>query len=223
LPFDKKELAAVMLDGIRFYQQTLNLKRPLDELLQLALDGMVQALDPHSGFLNLNDYSNLKQDTEGSFGGVGIEIGIRDGFLTVISPMAGTPAERAGLQAWTASRNDDVDTTSKRRIGPCCACAEPSARRYPLPTIARGRTIPSYVTIVREKSRPSPPNTNVAVNVATCASFNSTRATAPNWISPSRICRKPGGLRALVIDLRKPRRLVGANGGHHRHVSAPAV
>jgi len=52
LPFDKKELAAVLLDGIRFYQQTLNLKRPLDELLQLALDGMVQALDPHSGFLN---------------------------------------------------------------------------------------------------------------------------------------------------------------------------
>jgi len=99
LPAEKRQLAQVLFDGIAFLKQTLMLEQSEDELLQTALDAMVQHLDPHSGFLNLKDYQNLREDTEGSFGGVGIEIGIRDGFLTVISPIEDTPADKAGIQS----------------------------------------------------------------------------------------------------------------------------
>ncbi len=65
----------------------------------LLIGGVVSALDPHSTFLRPKIYSEFKIGTSGNFGGVGIAIGIRDGYLTVISPLEGTPAFRAGLKA----------------------------------------------------------------------------------------------------------------------------
>lgn len=65
----------------------------------LLIGGVVSALDPHSSFLRPKIYSEFKIGTTGNFGGVGIAIGIRDGYLTVIAPLEGTPAFRAGLKA----------------------------------------------------------------------------------------------------------------------------
>jgi carboxyl-terminal processing protease len=63
-----------------------------------ALRGMLNSLDPHSQFMEPQNYEDMKEDTEGKFGGLGIQIGIsRDGFLTVIAPIEDTPAARAGL------------------------------------------------------------------------------------------------------------------------------
>ena len=73
-------------------------KKP-QELIYGALTGMLSALDPHSQFLTPEDYQELKTETQGKFGGLGIEISIKDGLLTVISPIEGTPAWRAGLMA----------------------------------------------------------------------------------------------------------------------------
>ena len=67
------------------------------ELIYNALRGMVGSLDPHSEFLDPERYKALISDTEGQFGGLGIQIGIRDGQLTVIAPIEGTPAFRAGI------------------------------------------------------------------------------------------------------------------------------
>ncbi len=74
---------------------------PIDyrKLIKGAIDGMTSTLDPHTVFFTPRQYEELKIDTRGSFGGLGIVIGIRDGWLTVISPMEGTPAYRAGIQA----------------------------------------------------------------------------------------------------------------------------
>ncbi len=99
LEYDKRRLCRTLLDGIEFLRQSLALPQTPEELLQMSLDAMVQKLDPHSGFLNLADYNNLMEDTQGSFGGVGIEIGMRGGFLTVVAPIEGGPAARAGLQS----------------------------------------------------------------------------------------------------------------------------
>jgi len=66
-------------------------------LIQGALKGMLQSLDPHSQFLDEEAFKAMKEDTSGQFGGLGITIGIKDNVLTVIAPMEGTPAFRAGL------------------------------------------------------------------------------------------------------------------------------
>lgn len=72
---------------------------PMKDLVYGAINGMLAALDPHSSFMPPDVYKEMKIDTRGEFGGLGIEITIRDGVLTVVSPIEDTPAFRAGLQA----------------------------------------------------------------------------------------------------------------------------
>lgn len=69
------------------------------KLIYGAINGMLTALDPHSSFMPPDTYKELKLDTKGEFGGLGIEISIKDGILTVISPIEDTPAYRAGMKA----------------------------------------------------------------------------------------------------------------------------
>ncbi len=72
---------------------------PLKDLVYGAINGMLSSLDPHSSFMPPEMYKEMKIDTRGEFGGLGIEITIRDGLLTIVSPIEDTPAFRAGLQA----------------------------------------------------------------------------------------------------------------------------
>jgi len=73
-------------------------KTPRD-LIYGALKGMLSSLDPHSQFMDPDEYKDLKTETEGKFGGLGIEISIKDNLLTVIAPVEDTPAWRAGIKA----------------------------------------------------------------------------------------------------------------------------
>lgn len=93
-------------EDIRLFSDVLALVRksyveevPMQELIYGAIDGMLAALDPHSSFMPPDVYKEMKDDTRGEFGGIGIEITIKDGVLTVVSPIEDTPAYRAGLQA----------------------------------------------------------------------------------------------------------------------------
>lgn len=69
------------------------------EVLQGAIRGMLSSLDPHSSYMKPDEFKDLKMETKGSFTGIGIEITIRDSSLTIVSPIEGTPGDRAGLQA----------------------------------------------------------------------------------------------------------------------------
>ncbi len=69
------------------------------KLIYGAMKWMLSALDPHSQFLDPDTYNELKVDTEGKFGGIGIEITLKDGLLTVVTPIEDTPAWKAGLKA----------------------------------------------------------------------------------------------------------------------------
>jgi carboxyl-terminal processing protease len=69
------------------------------KLIYGAINGMLASLDPHSSFMPPETYKELKIDTKGEFGGLGIEISIKDGMLTVISPIEDTPAYRAGIKS----------------------------------------------------------------------------------------------------------------------------
>ncbi len=68
-------------------------------LIEDAIRGMLSGLDPHSAFLNTSEFSDLKIGTTGQFGGLGIEVGMENGFVKVISPIDDTPASRAGIKA----------------------------------------------------------------------------------------------------------------------------
>jgi len=69
------------------------------KLIEDAIRGMLNGLDPHSSFLNTTEFSDLKIGTTGQFGGLGIEVGMENGFVKVISPIDDTPAARAGVKA----------------------------------------------------------------------------------------------------------------------------
>ncbi len=70
-----------------------------DQLLEYAIEGMLNGLDPHSSYLNQEAFKELKIGTEGEFGGLGIEVTMEDGFVRVVAPIDGTPAARAGIKS----------------------------------------------------------------------------------------------------------------------------
>ncbi len=70
-----------------------------EKLVREAIKGMLNSLDPYTEFLEEADFKELRVRTEGQFGGIGIHIGTMDGQLTVIAPIEGTPAERAGIRS----------------------------------------------------------------------------------------------------------------------------
>lgn len=67
------------------------------ELVYAALKGMIGSLDPHSEFMDADDYQQLQDDTEGQFGGLGLVVALKDGFVTVVAPMDDSPGFRAGV------------------------------------------------------------------------------------------------------------------------------
>jgi carboxyl-terminal processing protease len=69
------------------------------DLVYGAIKGMLSSLDPHSSFLNPEAYKEMQAETKGEFGGIGIQIGVKEGMLTVIAPIEDTPAYRAGIKA----------------------------------------------------------------------------------------------------------------------------
>lgn len=83
---------------LRIVQQRYVEDINLSDLVRKAVEGMLYSLDPHSSYLDEDDYRELNIKTQGKFGGLGIHISIRNGWLTIIAPIEGTPAYRAGLR-----------------------------------------------------------------------------------------------------------------------------
>lgn len=73
-------------------------KLTIEELMEKAMQGMMSNLDAHSSYLNDKSFESMKVQTSGEFGGLGITVGMKDGALTVISPIEGTPADKAGME-----------------------------------------------------------------------------------------------------------------------------
>jgi carboxyl-terminal processing protease len=89
----------LLTEVIRKIEKSYVEPQDAQKLIHGAIKGMVQSLDPHSSFLTKEEHQDLLIETKGSFSGVGIEITVRDNFLTVVSPIEGTPAYKAGIQA----------------------------------------------------------------------------------------------------------------------------
>ena len=75
------------------------------ELIEAAMIGMLQSLDPHSAYMPPENFEDMKVQTKGEFGGLGIEVTMERGLVKVVAPIADTPAERAGILTMTSSRD----------------------------------------------------------------------------------------------------------------------
>ncbi len=102
----KNETETLPLEDLRTFTEIFakiknDYVEPIDDktLLENAIRGMLAGLDPHSAYLVPEDYKELQAGTSGEFGGLGIEVGMEDGFVKVISPIDDTPAYRAGIKA----------------------------------------------------------------------------------------------------------------------------
>ena len=90
-------------------------KLSYQELIHGALKGMLSTLDPHSEFMEPVKYDDLRKDTQGEFGGVGIVVSMKDNYLTVVSPMEDTPGFKAGIL--TGDRIVKIDGKSTEKLG----------------------------------------------------------------------------------------------------------
>ena len=103
---DKVKSSALPIDELRTFAEVFgriksDYVEPIEDkkLINEALNGMLSGLDPHSTFLDLDHFKDLEMGTTGEFGGLGIEVGMQDGFVLVISPIEDTPAYKAGLKS----------------------------------------------------------------------------------------------------------------------------
>ncbi len=96
LPLDELRTFAEVLDRIK-----ASYVEPVDDktLLENAIKGMLSNLDPHSAYLGPEDFRDLQESTSGEFGGIGIEVGIEDDYVKIVSPIDDTPASKAGIEA----------------------------------------------------------------------------------------------------------------------------
>ncbi len=121
------------------------------DLLRNAMRGMLNELDPHSAYLDDEEFESLRESTQGEFGGVGIEVGMEEGQLTVITPIDDTPASRAGLQSRDKIlRIDDTPTDRLSLQEAVNLMRGDPGTEIRLTILRQGESAPLEVTLTRE-------------------------------------------------------------------------
>jgi len=210
---NRDDTAGLPLDDLRLFAQVFDQIRQayVDEvddqtLLQQAISGMLQGLDAHSAYLMEDAYTDLQETTTGIFGGIGIEVGVEDGFIKVISPIDDTPAQRAGLQAGDLIiKIDDQlvkglslqDAVSKMR--------GPKGSEIRLSVLREDGGTPIELTLVRDTIRVSSVRSHeLEPGFAYIRIAQFQEGTARQFRSALNQFEKQGpeGLKGLVLDLR---------------------
>ncbi len=121
------------------------------DLIRAAINGMLSSLDPHSGYLPPEHFEDMQVDTKGAFGGLGIEVTQEDGFVKVVSPMDGTPAFEAGIQAGDFITHVDGEPTLGLTLGEAVdKMRGPVGSEIVLTIVRSTEDDPFEVTIVRD-------------------------------------------------------------------------
>ena len=120
------------------------------ELIEAAITGMLTSLDPHSSFLNTENFSDMKEQTKGRFGGLGVEITMEQGMVKVVSPIDDTPAARAGLQPEDFLIAVDEESIIGMQLSEAVDRLRGKVGSKVKIKVQRGQTEPFDVTIVRD-------------------------------------------------------------------------
>jgi carboxyl-terminal processing protease len=175
------------------------------KLVEGAINGMLTALDPHSAYLTPESYRELQVDTGGSFGGLGIEITLRDGILTVVSPIEDTPAYRAGVKAGDQILKIDGQLTKdmtlveavKKMRGPEGSKITLSIRREGVPRLLEFSLSREIIKIQSVKARMLEKG---YAYIRLTQFQDRTGADLENALN--RLTKEDGKLEGLVLDLR---------------------
>jgi carboxyl-terminal processing protease len=203
LPFDELQLFAEVFGQIKH-----EYVKPVDDktLLIAAVKGMVSSLDPHSQYLDKDDYADLTEQTKGSFAGLGIEIsGEDDGLIKVISPIDDTPAYRAGIRAGDLITRIDNNSVRGMTLDQAVKRMRGKPGTQVILTIYRKtdeRTFP--VTITRAIIKVQSVKTKIiAPGYAWVRISSFQERTVPDLADKLKeLARKEPHLKGLVLDLR---------------------
>ena len=174
------------------------------KLIESAINGMLQSLDPHSSYMDAESFKEMQVQTKGEFGGLGMEVTLDKGVVKVVAPIDDTPAAKAGIQAGDYITHIDgksvVGWTLKEAV---------DKLRGPVDTkvtikVKRGEKDPFDVTLTREiiTVRPVHARMEGDIGIIRISQFN--ERTSAGLQEALRQVRRgaPGGLRGVVLDLR---------------------
>jgi carboxyl-terminal processing protease len=173
------------------------------ELITSAIKGMVSSLDPHSGFMTPDSFKELQVETKGEFGGLGIQIGIKDSVLTVIAPIDDTPAYRAGIKAGDkiikiageSTKNMEIEKAVTKMRGP-------KGSPIVLTIYREGWNEPKDFTIVRDIIKiksVKPKMLESSIGYIKLTQFQESTAAD---LSSALAGLKKGGMTSIILDLR---------------------
>ncbi|SEF82952.1 S41 family peptidase [Billgrantia desiderata] len=173
-------------------------------LLRNAMRGMLSELDPHSAYLDRNEFQSLRESTEGEFGGIGIEVGLEEGRLTIITPIDDTPASRAGLQARDVILEIDGNPTERLSLQESVTLmrGEPGSQ-IRLQILRSGQEAPLDITLTREIIRTESVRSEMlepGYGYLRVSQFQSRSGEQVN--NAIRRMERDGPLQGLVLDLR---------------------
>lgn len=184
------------------------------DLLNYAIKGMLAGLDPHSSYLDAEDFQGLQEGTSGEFGGLGLEVGAEDGVLRVISPIDDTPAAKAGLLPGDVLiRIDDTPTKDMPLNDAVDLMRGKPGSSVRLSIGREGQEQPLEFTLVRDVIRVKSVRTQVlepGFGYVRISNFQS-RTGEDLAASMEKLQSEAGNLRGLILDLRNnPGGVLGA-------------
>lgn len=197
-----------MLDrfGEAFEQVRANYVEEVSDevLIEAAINGMLASLDPHSNFLDLSNFSEMQVDTRGEFGGLGIEVTMENGFVRVVSPIDGTPADEAGILAGDFITAIDGAPVQGLNLNEAVDMMRGPVDSEITLTIARPDEDPFDVVLVRAVITIESVRSRVERNVGYIRITRFTEQTQPGLERALQEIRDEAGddLEGLVLDLR---------------------
>jgi len=173
------------------------------ELIYSAIKGTLRGLDPHSSFLDPESYREMQVETSGSFGGLGIEITLKDDVLTVVAPIDGTPAYRAGLH--TGDRIVKIDGLSSKDMQLADAVKRMRGKpgtKVTISVVREGWAEPKDFDIVREQIRVQSVRMVEMGEGIEYVKLRQFQEQSPHDLEAALDKLHKNGMKALILDLR---------------------
>jgi carboxyl-terminal processing protease len=201
---------AATYEQLRLFTEVLSIVQnqyvdevPPRELIYSAIKGTLRGLDPHSSFLDPESYREMQVETTGSFGGLGIEITLKDDILTVVAPIDGTPAYRAGLH--TGDRIVKIDGLSTKDMQLSDAVKRMRGKpgsKVTISIVREGWTEPKDFDIVREQIRVQSVRMVEMGDGIEYVKLRQFQEQSPHDLDAALDKLRQNGMKALILDLR---------------------
>jgi len=201
---------AATYEQLRLFTEVLSIVQnqyvdevPPRELIYSAIKGTLRGLDPHSSFLDPESYREMQVETSGSFGGLGIEITLKDDILTVVAPIDGTPAYRAGLH--TGDRIVKIDGLATKDMQLADAVKRMRGKpgtKVTISVVREGWAEPQDFDIVREQIRVQSVRMVEMGEGIEYVRLRQFQEQSPHDLDAALDKLRRNGMKALILDLR---------------------